>query len=390
MIKIRKALVICLEDPSSNPRPLRAIQLCREMGWDTVVMGYPPKKEIPGVRYVTIPLPSNAITHKILRKFCVLLLDYLLRNPFRHFLLPLWLFRYGIKYSRTQHINSEEFDIVIAENIQLLPLVLFAKREAKVLFDAREYYPRQNEGEIRFELFEKRGRVNICRHLLHRCDAVVTVSEGLRREYMKEFGVAAEPYRSTPPYFDLPVRRTNPKRIRMVYHGAANRNRRLENLIEVAALLDDRFSLDLVLVGNPRYRQELMRKAAGMARIGFPEPIPSNRIVPTVAEYDIGFFYYEPTGFNIAHCLPNKFFEYIQARLMIAIGPSPDMAELVNQYGCGVVAEEFSVQSMAKALNSLAAEDIDECKRNSDRAARELCFEKESGKMIAILDRLLV
>ena len=44
---------------------------------------------------------------------------------------------------------------------------------------------------------------------------------------------------------------------------------------------------------------------------------------------------------------------------------------------------------MAKALNSLSATDIDECKQRSDKAARELCFERESEKMIAMLERLL-
>ena len=306
------------------------------------------------------------------------MLDYLLRNPFRHFLLPLWLFRYGIS-TPTQHINSEEFDIVIAENIQLYRWYC-SQREAKVLFDAREYYPRQNE-EIRFELFEKR-KVNICRHLLHRCDAS-SLCRRAAAQYMKNSGrCGALP---NAPVLDLPVR--GPISASAWSITALRTATAALKPDQVAALLDDRFSLDLVLVGNPRYRQELMRKAAGMA--GSSGPILLTGLA-AVAEYDIGFFYYEPTGFNIAHCLPNKFFEYIQARLMIAIGPSPDMAELVNQYGCGVVAEEFSVQSMAKALNSLAAEDIDECKRNSDRAARELCFEKESGKMIAILDRLLV
>jgi hypothetical protein len=118
--------------------------------------------------------------------------------------------------------------------------------------------------------------------------------------------------------------------------------------------------------------------------------VPIEEIIPTIGQYDVGFFYYEPTGFNIAHCLPNKLFEYIQARLMIAIGPSPDMAELVKEYGCGVIAGEFSVHAMAKSLNLLSAEDIDKYKNNSDRAAKELCFEKEKNKMSTILKKMLL
>jgi hypothetical protein len=145
----------------------------------------------------------------------------------------------------------------------------------------------------------------------------------------------------------------------------------------------------LVLVGNPPYQKELRRKGASSKRISFPEPIPFEEIIPAIGQYDIGFFYCEPITFNLENCLPNKFFEYIQARLMIAIGPSLDMAKLVKQYECGVVAEEFSLQSMAKTLNALSASDIDRAKHQSHKAAKELCFEKEQEKLVALLNRLL-
>lgn len=222
-----------------------------------------------------------------------------------------------------------------------------------------------------------------------RCDAVVTVSEGLRREYKKEFNIDATVYRSTPPYSDFSVKLTDSDNIRMVYHGVASRNRCLENLIDVVAMLDERFTLDLILVGNPRYQQELMRKAASISRVSFPSPVPFKWIIPAISEYDVGFFYCEPTTFNLKNSLPNKFFEYIQARLALAIGPSPDMAELVKQYDCGIVAEEFTVESMAKALSLLPVTNINKCKKGSDLAAKHLCFEKESEKMVSIIYSLL-
>ena len=143
-------------------------------------------------------------------------------------------------------------------------------------------------------------------------------------------------------------------------------------------------------MGGRGYQDELRRKAASIKRISFLDPVSFSMIIPTISEYDIGFFYYQPTGFNILHSLPNKLFEYIQARLMLAIGPSPDMADLVNEYGCGVVADAFSIKDMANALNSLTTADIEMCKMRSDRAARDLCFEKESRKMIDLMSRLLV
>jgi hypothetical protein len=97
----------------------------------------------------------------------------------------------------------------------------------------------------------------------------------------------------------------------------------------------------------------------------------------------------EPTTFNLLNCLPNKFFEFVQARLAIAIGPSPDMAELVHHYGLGVVASEFSITGMVDTLKSFTAEQINKAKRASDVAARELCYERESARFLCDLKKIL-
>jgi len=380
-----KVLVMCLADPSGNPRPRRVIELCHALGFAVSVMGYPLTRPFSLRKHFILPSPSPRLIRKILRRLWGTVETFF---PFEKWRLFCEAQRFGLTEAKNS-VRGEQFDLLIVEDLQLLPPAFEIKGNGKILFDAREYYPRQNEGELWFDLFERQRRIQLCRDYVTRCDAVVTVSEGLRREYRKEFAISAMIYRSTPAYAVFPVHQTTPENIRMIYHGVANRNRRLENLIEVVSMLDERFSLDLILTGNPRYQQELRRKAASMERVSFPAPVPFEEIIPTIGKYDIGFFYYEPTGFNIAHCLPNKFFEYIQARLMIAIGPSPDMAELKNEYRCGVVAEEFSIQSMAKALNSLSAAKIDEYKQGSDKAARELCFEKERDKMISILNKLL-
>ena len=337
---------MCLADPSGNPRPRRAAELCASLGFDVSVMGYPPRKPLPVRYYFALSSPSPYLFHKVARRLWGMAGALL---PFEQGRIFCEKKRFGLTEANNT-LAGESFDLLIVEDPQLLALAFKIKGKGKILFDAREYYPRQNEGELWFDLFEKRRRIQLCRDYLTRCDAVVTVSEGLRREYQKEFGISAEVYRSTSSYVDFPVHPTKPHNIRMVYHGIANRNRRLENLIKVVSLLDERFSLDLILTGNPRYQQELRCKAASMKRVSFPAPVAFEEIIPTIGKYDIGFFYCEPATFNLGNCLPNKFFEFLQARLMIAIGPSPDMAELVNKYGCCVVSEKFSVQSHGEGI----------------------------------------
>ena len=263
-----------------------------------------------------------------------------------------------------------------------------------MLFDAREYYPRQMEDNLRFRLIERPLRVYLCRQYLPLCDQVITVSPGLAREYFKEFQIHAEVVRSTPIYADCPIQPVQEEKLRLVYHGAANKNRKIENMLQLMELLDDRFTLDLFLVGTDTSKQKYIAKMKDIARqskhITFHDPVPFSAIIPTLNMFfDIGLFYVEPTTFNLQYCLPNKLFEFIQARLMVAIGPSPDMAGLVREHDCGVVAESFDLHAMASVLNRLDTEKVMRYKQKSDVVARELCWEQEGERLQLIIEKML-
>ena len=115
------------------------------------------------------------------------------------------------------------------------------------------------------------------------------------------------------------------------------------------------------------------------------EPIEEVHLVKKGNEFDLGIISIYPSNLNYKYCLPNKLFEFIQARLALAIGPSPDMAEVVRQYQCGFIAEKFSIESMVNTLKDLTSEKIDLAKKNSDIAAKDLCYEKESERLLNLI-----
>jgi len=275
-------------------------------------------------------------------------------------------------------VVSNKYDLIIVEDLFLLPLAFEIKRNAKVIFDAREYYPRQNEESFFWRLMEKPERLRLCRKYLPMVDLMLTVSPGLAHEYEKEFGIKPIVYRSTPNYIFAKPTKTSNNKIRLVHHGAANNNRQLEKMIDVVAHLDERFTLDMYLTGRLSYIRYLKRYTRKSTRVRILPPVDFDELHTMLHNYDIGFHYVEPITFNLQHGLPNKLFEFIQARLAVAIGPSPDMSAPVRHYGCGIVSERFSIESMAAALNALTAVDVDLLKAKSDLAARELNFEVES------------
>jgi len=116
--------------------------------------------------------------------------------------------------------------------------------------------------------------------------------------------------------------------------------------------------------------------------------VPNDPLVERISSYDLGFYILPIIGVNYQLSLPNKFFEFVNAGLGMCIGPSPEMERLVRQYGFGVVAPSFDPAIVAETLNRLTAEMIDEMKRKSLKARKELNADIEMGKMIALYQSL--
>jgi hypothetical protein len=134
---------------------------------------------------------------------------------------------------------------------------------------------------------------------------------------------------------------------------------------------------------------ELRDIARGDPRISFVEPVPLERICQRINGYDVGLFLLPPVNFNYRFALPNKFFEFVQARLAVAIGPSPEMAALLEDYDLGVVSRSFEPRAMATALSGLSDRDIRRYKAAANIAARELSFEVAGRVLREEIDRLI-
>jgi glycosyltransferase involved in cell wall biosynthesis len=237
----------------------------------------------------------------------------------------------------------------------------------------------------------QRYKTALCRDHLPHAASVITVCAGIADEYARVFGIPRpKVVMNTPSLQLLTPRPVSPDRVRMVHHGGATRSRRIETMIHMLDHLDARFSLDLILMpSDPAYLTELRTLARGKDRVRFLDPVPMPEIPAMLNHYDLGLYLLEPNSFNNRHALPNKFFEFIQARLAIAIGPSPEMARLVREHDLGIVAEDFSARSLATALNTLTAERLQAYKTNAHRAASSLCWETESRVLGHEIDRLL-
>ena len=276
-----------------------------------------------------------------------------------------------------QAFLNKHFDLVICNDAEPLPLAFELANGAPVLFEAHEFYPRQFEQALKWRVFFKKYLTRLCQTYIPQCTGMTTVCQGLAEEYKRVFGVLPLVVRSIPPAQDLTPQAPKAGLVRLVHHGGASSARRIELMLELMGLLGERFTLDLMLVGEGPYYKKLRKLALSTPRVNWLEPVPMQEIARRINEYDLGLYILPPTNFNNKYALPNKFFEFIQARLGIAIGPSPEMTCLVKQYDLGIVSDDFSPQSLAVKLNALTLEEIACFKQNAHMATQDLNAEAE-------------
>lgn len=294
-----------------------------------------------------------------------------------------------------QTLRGRSFDLIIANDIESLPLAFQLKTSEKILFDAHEYAPRHFEDKLVWKIFFQGFNIHLCKKYLPQVDCMTTVGWGLAAEYEKHFPVKPVVVTNANYYADLRPRSVG-KTIRMIHHGGANPSRKLELMIEMMNYLSEDFTLDLMLITPPiankatrGYLDHLKSLIADNARIRILPPLKSHEIVDFIHQYDVGVFLIPPINFNYENTLPNKLFDFIQARLAIAIGPTLEMARLIHRYDLGVVSQEFTAQSLAETIQTLTPEKILHYKQQAELAARELNAEKNKEILDDLVRKLI-
>jgi hypothetical protein len=367
-------LIISFTDARRDPRVFRqALYLCDEYMVTVAALADP---ALDGVNFIPIVHhPAKNFFHRLWRAGALLCGR---SGPF--------LARFGMNSAATASLS--DFDVVLVNDIEPLPMGIKLAQGAPVVFDAHEYYPLQYEDWF-WKLFHKAHNTRLCAAYISRCAGMTTVCPSIAEEYLKKFGVMPDVVYNTPEYRNLPVNDVSPEHIRMIHHGVANFNRCIEQMIEVMDYTDSRFSLDLYLIGHDTYIKKLETMAASRNNVFLRRPIPMLELPLISNKYDMGLFLVQPTTFNLHFCLPNKFFEFIQARIGVAIGPSPEMAALVRQYDLGTIAKTFTPKAMAAKLNALTQEDIMRFKRNAAEAAKVYNAEASMAIMKHVLRRAM-
>lgn len=379
-----RLLIMSFSVLTGDPRVLRQIEMFKG-DYELVTVGYGSAPD--GVsEHVEVPAHLDS-----------------LRPSFRHLMALYAARRYQRAYfgsRRTRfvldRVAPHAVDVIIANDVNAVPLALALQPRLGVHADLHEYAPRQREDERWWRTLVGPFQGWMVRRYVTLADSVTTVSPGLAAQYAAEYGVSAEVVPNASPFRGDIEPSAVGSPVRLVHMGSAVRGRGIAEMvgavIEAAAIAPGRLTLDLYLKGgDASYHRELGELVAAHpdAGVRICDPVPFAEIVPTLAGYDLGLIIYPPTNFNIVHALPNKLFEYVQARLGVIVGPGIDMREMVQEHGIGTAVEEATAERIRAALLALDPEQIAQWKAAADAHAQSLSAEVTSepwrGAVLALV-----
>jgi hypothetical protein len=277
-------------------------------------------------------------------------------------------------------IKKHRFDLLWVNDIEALPMGVFLKRHAtKLIFDAHEYFLEEVATEEWIRKYQNERKQRFL-DAISFIDAMVTVNDSIAALFKTEFGVQPFIIRNVKKYHKIDVQLSKGDKIRLVHHGAAFTFKSIEKYIDFFSKLPDHFELHFYLTKNDEiYFEQIRKMASNYQRIYFHDPVPFDKIVQEISQYDIGLYFLTPDSYNNLYSLPNKIFEFIQARLMIIISPLPECKKIIDRYGCGIVLDvDKGYDRSFDVVRKLKKAEVLSYKQQSDLAARELNVENEA------------
>lgn len=289
-------------------------------------------------------------------------------------------------------LGDREFDLVVANEARALPLAFQVAGNPRVWCDLHEWAPAERTHVLSWRLLVAPFMHWVCATYLPRVDAATTINASIADLYRQEFGVTPEIVRNARPFVpDLAPTPLDDERIRLVHSGGAVPGRNIEAIIEAVDELGDGYSLDLYLIPSRQgdsYWRQLQTLIEKSPRTTLHPAVAPDDLPAALNPYDLGVFVLPPHTPNHRLTLPNKFFDFVQARIGLVFGPVVETDALIEGLGLGVVTAGYTAQDLISAMRGLTKQDVERFKRAADAVAAELSSEADIAVEEAILRRL--
>ncbi len=365
-MKKRKIIFTVINDLTYDQRMIRICKSLARNNYDVLLVG----RKLPSSK----PLQSQPFQQKRLNCFFhkgkFFYLEYNLR-----LLFFLW---------------KKKFDAVCAIDLDtILPAYYLSKwKGKKLIYDAHEYFtevPEVIERPMVKNIWEWVGRKTIttCRY----CYTVgFALAEVLEKKYKTNFEVI----RNMPEFYDLEKEKIPQEKPIILYQGALNVGRGLEEMIEAMTEINN---AELWLVGEGDLSLVLREKTKELgleAKVKFFGYLLPDELREITQHATIGINLLKNNSLNYYYSLANKTFDFVQAEVPAIHMNFPEYQKLMAEKEVGILIDDLKKETIIQAVNVLLQDSsfYKKLKENCAEARHIWTWENEEKKLVEFYKRV--
>lgn len=361
VLKKKKVIVSVISDLVSDQRVHRVSSFLQENGFDVLLIGRRTKK--------SLPLEERSYSTK--RIHC-----FFKAGAIKYAEFNLKLF-FKLLFKKTDLLLSNDLDTLVPN------YVLTKLRRKKLYYDAHEYFtgmPELEKKPLKKKIWRK-----VEKFILPRLKYMYTVSEAVAEQYKKDYGIKMKVVRNVPLHSGFSIGTSEKlfpegKTILLLQGSGINKDRGAEELIQSMQLLPENFLL--VLIGGGECWEDLKNLSRNLeldSKVRFIEKISFSELKKYTAQAYLGFSLDKPLNLNYQLSLPNKVFDYIHAEVPVLASDIKEVKKILETYRVGTIISEVTPQTIANAVTSVFnnQQQYEVWKKNTAKAAEELCWQKE-------------
>lgn len=247
-----------------------------------------------------------------------------------------------------------------------------------LVYDSHEYFTEVPELIHRPRV--KRFWERIEKRIVPKLKTAYTVCQSIAEIYTQKYGVDFKVVRNIPVASNSGIQKkhNDSKSKIILYQGALNIGRGLEQAILAMRYVEN---ARLIIAGDgdiKTHLENLVKKENLQNKVEFTGRLSIDRLKQLTPTADLGLSIEEDLGLNYRFALPNKLFDYIQARVPVLITDLPEMKAIVEKYQIGTITPSLEPQALAHAISdALASKNYTTWCKNTEQASQELNWETE-------------
>lgn len=290
-----------------------------------------------------------------------------------------------------------KFELVFSNDLDtLLASILSSKIKRKpIIYDTHEYFTQTPE-------LVKRPFIQGIWKLIEDIifpflTNIITVNDSIAALYQNRFKKSIQVIRNIPlTYINQELKNRNDlglpihTRIIILQGAGINVQRGAEEAIEAMQYVENAI---LLIIGNGDVINILKRmvKEKQLENIVIFKPkMPFTDLRQYTMNADLGLAIDKNTNINYQYSLPNKLFDFIHAEIPILASRLVEIEKIIEKYNIGYFIENHNPQHIAERINTIFKNSVEYNikKKNLPIAKNELCWEKESAKLIEIIQQI--